>query len=197
MRSIILGVIALAIVSVAGVAVIFYAPGAPTSARVLNFGQLTVAEMKTQRFRVAPMMLSVVYKAFGETEEAKIYDGLAQVATGPALEQLYLERVGSMAGGGLEPDQTLHGMEFLGLQAQTDGDAVTMDARWRVLGTVGHAEHMHVRGNVYSAALVFEPVEDAWKITGFELKDVDRTEAGELQSQDGRLIFDFNTAPSE
>ena len=92
-------------------------------------------------------MLSVVYRAFGETEEARIYDALAEVAAGGALEQLYLERLGAMADGGLEPDQTIHEMELLGLSARSADNVVTIDAKWRVLGTVGHAEHMHVRGN--------------------------------------------------
>jgi hypothetical protein len=69
-------------------------------------------------------------------------------------------------------------MELLGLTSATEGDAVRMDAKWRVLGTVGHAEHMHVRGNTYSAELVIEPVDGVWRMTGFTLTDVDRTDAG-------------------
>lgn len=196
MRPVLLGGIVAVVLVTTVLAVIFY-PKSDPSARVMTFGNMTVAELRTQRFRVAPALLQVVYTAFGETEEAKIYDGLAEVATGGALEQLYLERVGSMASGGLEPDQTLHGMEFLGLEVNADGSIVTMDAKWRVLGTVGHAEHMHVRGNVYSAALILEPVEGAWKLTGFDLKDVDRSDAGGLQSQEGRLIFDLSKTPTE
>lgn len=197
MRLYVLGALAAVVAVVAAAVVSFYGLGGSTSARAMTFGQMTADDLGTQRFRIAPTVLSVIYKAFGETEEAKIYDGLAEVATGPALEQLYLERVGAMAGGGLEPDQTLHGMEFLGLDVRSEGDIVTMDAKWRVLGTVGHAEHMHVRGNVYSAALVLEPVEGAWKLTGFELKDVDRTDAGGLQPQEGSLVFDFSSPPAE
>ena len=174
MRRVYLGVIVAVAVAATALAFIFLPNSAP-SARAMTFGEMTVADLRTQRFRVGPALLSAVYNAFGEKEEAKIYDGLAEVATGTALEQLYLERVGSMAGDGLEPDQTLHGMEFLDLDVQAEGKAITLDAKWRVLGTVGHAEHMHVRGNVYSAALVLEPVEGAWKLTKFDLKDVDRT----------------------
>lgn len=131
-----------------------------------------------------PEILAVVYDAFGETEEAPIYDRLAEVATGPALEQLYLERVGAMAGGGLNPDQEIHEVALLGMSARPSGDTVAIEARWRVLGVVGHSEHMHMRGNAYAADLVMTADGDTWKITGFDLTDVDRTDAGTLEMND-------------
>lgn len=91
-----------------------------------------------------PEILAQVYVAFGETEEAAIYDKLALVATGDALEQLYLERVGAMAGGGLNPDQEIHEVSLLGMSARPSGEKVNISARWRVLGVVGHSEHMHM-----------------------------------------------------
>lgn len=184
--------------ALAAAAVTMFSAGqGPATARAMSFGEMSAAEVGNEGYRVAPAMLSVVYKAFGETEEARIYDGLAEVAAGAALEQLYLERLGAMAGGGLEPDQTIHEMELLGLAARAVGDAVTMDAKWRVLGTVGHAEHMHVRGNVYSAALTLEPVDGAWRLTGFDLRDVDRTDAGGLQPQEDNPYFDVSGTPTE
>lgn len=131
-----------------------------------------------------PEILAVVYDAFGETEEAPIYDRLAEVATGPALEQLYLERVGAMAGGGLNPDQEIHEVALLGMSTRPSGDTVAIEARWRVLGVVGHSEHMHMRGNAYAADLVMTADGDTWKITGFDLTDVDRTDAGTLEMND-------------
>ena len=183
----------------AGLGAIAYLGGARESAtaQAMNFGEMTAVEVGNDGYKIAPAMLSVVYQAFGETEEARIYDRLAEVSAGAALEQLYLERLGAMAGGGLEPDQTIHEMELLGLAARTEGDLVTMDAKWRVLGTVGHAEHMHVRGNVYSAALTLEPVDGAWRLTGFELKDVDRTDAGGMQPQEDNPYFDVSGTPTE
>lgn len=44
---------------------------------------------------------------------------------------------------------------------------------------MGHAEHMHVRGNTYSADLYVAPVDGAWRITGFDLREVNRDAAGE------------------
>ena len=154
---------------------LFLSRGGPVAANAMTFGEMTALELGGQGYRITPAMLSVVYKAFGETEEARIYDGLAEVAAGGALEQLYLERLG----------------------ARAEDDVVTIDAKWRVLGTVGHAEHMHVRGNAYSASLTLEPVEGEWRLTGFELKDVDRTDAGGLQPQVDNPHFDVRGTPTE
>jgi hypothetical protein len=141
---------------------------------------VTAAEVSADGFRVVPEVLRVVYEAFGETGEAEIYDRLAEVAAADALEALYLERIGAMAEDGLEPDQQIHEMELIALSSRPGRDAVEMAARWRVLGTVGHAEHLHVRGNAYAADLTLEPVDGAWRLTGFALTDVDRTGAGTL-----------------
>ncbi|MDJ0992482.1 MAG: hypothetical protein QNI90_02825 [Dinoroseobacter sp.] len=132
-------------------------------------------------FTLLPALLLVVYDAFGRTEEGEIYDTLAVVATGKALEMLYLERAGAMVGGGLtENDQAIHEMRLTKASSQQSGDTFLLDAQWEVIGTVGHSEHIHVRGNTYSANLTIMPVEGAWKITDFELTDVDRQMAGEF-----------------
>jgi len=155
-----------------GAATTHAAPGLETPA--------TAAEVSAEGFRVVPEVLRVVYEAFGETGEAEVYDRLAEVAAEDALEALYLERIGALAEDGLEPDQQIHEMELIALSSRPGRDAVEMAARWRVLGTVGHAEHLHVRGNAYAADLTLEPVEGAWRLTGFALTDVDRTGAGTL-----------------
>jgi len=142
-------------------------------------GDMNAAELSAEPHRVVPEMLATVYLAFGETDEATIYDKLAEVSARDALETLYLERVGAMVGGGLDKaDQTLHEMELKGLSSQRAGTTFTMNVKWRVVGTVGHATHMHVRGNTYTANLTIEPVDDAWRMTAFDLTDVDRTDAG-------------------
>lgn len=131
-------------------------------------------------YELTPALLLVVYDAFGLTEEDAIYDTLASVTHGDALEYLYLERVGAMAGGGLEEaDQTIHEIKLLKTQVTRDGSDLAIDASWQVIGTVGHAEHLHVRGNTYSADLSISPIEGAWRITEFNLLDVNRDTAGE------------------
>ena len=129
--------------------------------------------------RVAPVLLMAVYDAFGREGEAEIYDTLATVAAGEALEALYLERAGVLAGGGLAAsDQTVHEMRLTELASRSRGEAVAMEARWQVIGRVGHTGHEHVRGNAYAARLTLRPAEEAWHITEFELLDVDRALAG-------------------
>lgn len=148
---------------------------------IVGFDPMTADDVSAQFFAVAPEMLTAVYLAFNETEETAIYDSLATVAAGDALESLYLERVGAMVGGGLEgteADQQIHSMQMIRIDSDRSGQAFTWDARWRVVGTVGHATHMHVRGNIYSAVLQIAPVDGVWRITDFDLTDVDRSEAG-------------------
>ena len=128
---------------------------------------------------VVPAVLQSVYDAFALEAEEAIYDRLAEVAAGDALETLYLERAGALATGGL-PDQRVHELRLRRWNGVPDGDRARIEATWHVLGEVGHAEHTHLRGNAYSAVLTMEPVGEAWRLTGFELTDVDRTDAGTL-----------------
>lgn len=141
---------------------------------------LTVDAAHSEFWRLTPALLLVVYEAFGKTDEDEIYDTLARATHNEALEYLYLERVGAMAGGGLEEaDQTIHEIKLLDASVTRAQSTMVIDASWQVIGTVGHAEHMHVRGNTYSADLTVSPIEGAWKITGFELREVNRDAAGE------------------
>ncbi len=136
---------------------------------------------RDELFTLVPALLLVVYDAFGSTEEGEVYDTLAVVAAGAALETLYLERAGAMVGGGLiESDQAIHEMRLTAASSRQSGETFRLDAQWEVIGTVGHSEHLHVRGNTYSANLTIAPVKGAWKITDFELTDVDRQTAGEF-----------------
>lgn len=142
---------------------------------------MTAIEFSQESPLLLPGILTTVYEAFGETEEAAIYDRLADVASGEALEHLYLERVGAMVGGGLNPDQEIHEVALSSMSARPAGNTVSISARWRVLGVVGHSEHMHMRGNAYAADLIMAPDAGVWKIIGFNLTDVDRSDAGTLE----------------
>ncbi|WP_224816373.1 hypothetical protein [Hasllibacter sp. MH4015] len=177
------GIVVLCLAAVAW-AVVSNRSSTPEPYAVSGFDPMTVDDLTENFFLVAPEMLTIVYRAFNETDEGAIYDSLAQVAAGDALEELYLERVGAMAGGGLDPseeaDQEIHTMEMIRIDQDRDGETITWTSRWRVVGTVGHATHMHVRGNTYAAVLTIEPVEGAWRMTDFDLTDVDRSEAGEM-----------------
>ena len=141
---------------------------------------LTISAAQESFWQLTPALLLEVYKAFGKTNEGEIYDTLASVTDGEALEYLYLERIGALAGGGLdEADQTIHEIRLVNTVVERDDAVLRFDATWQVIGTVGHAEHLHVRGNTYSADLVVAPIAGAWRITGFTLRDVNRDSAGE------------------
>lgn len=141
---------------------------------------MTIQLARAAFWRLTPALLLVVYDAFGETEENVIYYTLASVTHGDALEYLYLERVDAMAGGGLEEaDQTIHEIKLLNTSVARQGAVLAIDASWLVIGTVGLAEHLHVRGNTDSADLSVSPVEGAWRITDLNLLDVNRDTAGE------------------
>lgn len=142
---------------------------------------MTIEEASQSYEALTPSLLYEVYAAFALTEEEAIYDTLAIVTAGEALEFLYLERVGAMEGGGLdEADQEIHNIELVSAASEQDGMTLRIAATWQVIGTVGHAEHMHVRGNTYSANLTVTPVDGAWKIADFDLLEVNRDSAGEL-----------------
>lgn len=140
--------------------------------------------IRGEGYGVTIAVLTAVYDAFAKTDEAQIYDGLASVAAGDALEALYLERAGALATGGL-PDQVVHDLSLTeGTWRMADG-AMTADIHWAVLAQVGHSEHTHMRGNAYGAELLIAPADGAWKLTEFRLTEVDRTEAGTLTTVEG------------
>ncbi|MEL6680785.1 MAG: hypothetical protein AAFQ51_18940, partial [Pseudomonadota bacterium] len=88
---------------------------------------LTIGTAQQEFWRLTPALLLVVYDAFAETEEAAIYDTLERVTHGDALEYLYLERAGSMAGGGLdEADQTIHEIKLLTSDVTWADDALNI-----------------------------------------------------------------------
>ncbi|HKK98340.1 MAG TPA: hypothetical protein VJ928_09170 [Marivita sp.] len=175
----------LAFVAIAGVAAMMLWPADDEISATDQFtapglDPMTVADAQEEFWRLTPALLLVVYDAFAQTQEDAIYDTLASVTDGDALEYLYLERVGAMAGGGLEEaDQTIHEIKLLNTQVAQEGATLAIDASWQVIGTVGHTEHLHVRGNTYRADLAVSPVDGAWRITDFELLEVIRDAAGE------------------
>lgn len=180
--ALILGAVALVVApALVWVAAEFGRPAEPKVYAAPGLDPMGPKAARDDLFTLLPALLLVVYEAFGQTGEAEIYDTLAGAAAGEALEALYLERAGAMVGGGLtESDQTIHEMRLIKATSAQSGDTFRVDAQWEVIGTVGHSEHLHVRGNTYRADLTIAPVAGAWKITDFKLTDVDRQTAGEV-----------------
>ncbi len=131
----------------------------------------------------APLVATVLgrlYLAYEAEGEAAVYDALAEVAAGDALEALYLEHRAALVATGLEAAaQAVHELHLGRLEAAREGEGIAVAARWAVVGSVGHGDHTHIRGNAYAADLALAPVAGRWRLTGFALREVDRTGAGE------------------
>lgn len=138
-----------------------------------NLEPLAIEEARNDVRRLTPALLRVVYNAFSEGQENTIYEQLASVSHGKALEYLYLERASTIAKDGLEgADQSVNEIRLLDADVTKDQSSLVIRASLQVLGTVGHEEHLHVRSNSYCADLRVSSVEGAWKITEFKLLDV-------------------------
>jgi hypothetical protein len=115
-------------------------------------------------------LLRNVYRAFDYRGEEVIYDTLARSASGDLLRQVYLETQRALElrnqGGARTRVQAVELVE-----SDTVSTAAGIQARcvWNVAGSVGHWGHIHQRANQYEAAIVVEPVDGVWKITGLEL----------------------------
>lgn len=125
-------------------------------------------------------VLGRVYAAFGLREEGAVYDALAGVAAGDVLEALYLERravlTAAPEGGGT---QELHGIEVVRAEAEERGGVFRIDGAWDTVGSVGHEDHVHTRGNRYAARLTVALRPEGWRLTAFELVETVRLEGVE------------------
>lgn len=124
-------------------------------------------------------ILQGVYTAFAETEEARIYDRLAEVVTGDLATELYLQRRGVQVADHAEGGETdvLEVEPFrMDAEALPRGQGYRVDAAWRVVGRVTHRTHVHERINLYAADLTLTPVEGRWMLSSFALEDVDRAD---------------------
>ena len=155
-------------------------------ARAVELGQpqnagLSAAQYVRELPMELPSILETLYAAFNAGDESTVYDLLATVAHDSALESLYLERMLTSERAGLSASQSIHDIQIIALSSQVIGQSIEAYAQWRVLGTVGHAEHMHMRGNAYTAQFVLAPRDDGWRIVDFKLLDVDRSDVGKVE----------------
>lgn len=121
--------------------------------------------------------LAAIYAAFGEEDEARIYDRLESAAAGDLVADLYLQRRAAQVADHAEDGETdVTAVEPFRIDAAPlePGPGYRVDAAWRVVGRVRHRTHVHERINLYAAELTLEPVDGAWKLTGFTLQGVDR-----------------------
>ena len=53
-------------------------------------------------------------------------------------------------------------------------EGMQVEARWNVMGSVGHWGHVHQRTNVYHANITVADVDGAWKLTGLDILEEER-----------------------
>jgi hypothetical protein len=101
---------------------------------------------------------------------------LAHSVAGDLLADVYLEtRKGlelANQGGAKVKVKTIEMLET-GL-TRADGDALTIEARWNVAGSVGHWGHIHQRTNIYHANVTVEDIDGNWKLSGLEILEEER-----------------------
>ncbi|WP_425046016.1 hypothetical protein [Primorskyibacter sp. S87] len=122
-------------------------------------------------------MLGNIYRAFDFRLEDHVYDRLALTLTGDVLERVYLEQRASLrverAGGAQARVDALEVSRVENLQDAETG-TLHLSVDWGVSGIVGHWGHNHRRTNTYTAEMVIQPEDGAWKISGFEVLSQER-----------------------
>jgi hypothetical protein len=127
-------------------------------------------------------LLKNVYRAFDFRAEAVVYDKLALSVDGDLLADIYLQNRKSFAvqkAGGAQAK--IKAVDILAaVPARREDRPLAYDIRgnWKAMGTVGHWGHVHMRTNLYDAIVTVEAVNDSWKITGLELLEETRIDAG-------------------
>jgi hypothetical protein len=121
-------------------------------------------------------LLHNVYRAFDFRDEERIYDLLAQSASGDLLEQIYLEtRRGLELQGQGGARARVKEVEVTDLSARSaEGGAFDATTTWNVGGSVGHWGHVHQRRNRYRAELRVAPLDGAWKLVDLQVLEEER-----------------------
>ncbi len=121
-------------------------------------------------------ILMNVYRSFDFREEERIYDMLANSASGELLTDIYLETRRGLElenqGGARAKVQEVDVLEAS--YASTGDGAFRSTATWNVAGSVGHWGHTHVRINQYVAEFEVQEVDGVWKITSLRILDEQR-----------------------
>jgi len=121
-------------------------------------------------------LLHNVYRSFDYRGEEAVYDVLARSVTGELLTDVYLEtRKGlelANQGGAKVKVKTIEMLDSSLIN--TDDNAMTVEARWNVGGSVGHWGHIHQRTNAYHANITIRVVDGSWKLSGLEILQEER-----------------------
>jgi hypothetical protein len=121
-------------------------------------------------------LLHNVYRSFDYRGEEAVYDVLAQSVAGDLLADVYLEtRKGLELANQGGAKVKVKNIEMLETKlVGSDGNALTIEARWNVAGSVGHWGHIHQRTNAYHANITIKDIEGKWKLSGLEILEEER-----------------------
>ena len=121
-------------------------------------------------------LLHNVYRSFDYRGEEAAYDILAQSVSGDLLADVYLETRNGLVlanqGGAQVKVKDIDLSEAR--LVSTDGNALTVEARWTVAGSVGHWGHIHQRTNAYHANVIVDDTDGQWKLSGLEILEEER-----------------------
>ena len=121
-------------------------------------------------------LLHNVYRSFDYRGEEAVYDILAQSVSGDLLADVYLETRNGLVlanQGGAQvkvKDIDLSEAHLV----SSEGNAMTVEARWTVAGSVGHWGHIHQRTNAYHARVIVDEIDGQWKLSGLEILEEER-----------------------
>ena len=127
-----------------------------------------------------------IYRAFRLPSESQRFDYLSKIASGPLLNEFYLEIQKSLAnessGGASARIDSVNIVKTTFPQASNTetnlGDqGFLTTAQWEVAGTIEHWGHVHTRINSYTAQFGIGDVEKSWKLVSYQM--VDQKQVGE------------------
>lgn len=132
-------------------------------------------ERAEQIFRI---LLENVYRSHNYERPEDMYDTLDHSLHGETLTELFVQMVQSRNQRGSDNSRTdILRMNLLETNLDLIPDRAgefSVDARWRVYGTIFHWGHVHSRINQYRAHFRVQQVEGRWKITDVEILDYHR-----------------------
>jgi len=121
-------------------------------------------------------LLHNVYRSFDYRGEEAVYDVLTHSVAGDLLADVYLEtRKGLELANQGGAKVKVKNIEMLETNlVGSDGNALKIEARWNVAGSVGHWGHIHQRINAYHANVTVENINGQWKLSGLEILEEER-----------------------
>jgi hypothetical protein len=162
------------LLSVVGIAILLY-PFARSSVE-LPFSIMSKPSEERAKI-ILDGLLTNVYRSFDIRDESEIYDRLSISVIGDQLSQIYLESRRLLElenrGGARARIDEVEILDINSIESTNEG-GLSINATWKVSGSVNHYGHTHYRQNVSNANISISQFEGAWKIREIDLLDEQR-----------------------